>query len=115
MVALAGVSFGGVDLSYHIYHQGRFEADLRTFNAVQRTSPYSLSDLRLDISDIAGSKVDFSAYVKNVFNKRACIPEPQGVLNSAPNGTFGVAGTSGALQCIPLPPRMVGASLQARF
>ncbi len=112
---LAGVSLGGVELSYHIYHQSRFEADLRTFNPVQRTSPYSLSDLRLDINDIGGSKVDFSAYVKNVFNKEACIPEPQGVLNSAPNGTFGVAGTSGVLQCVPLPPRMIGASLQASF
>lgn len=113
--AIGGVKIDRVDLSWRYYHQGRFEADLRNFHPSQRTDPYSLSDLRLDIFDIGGRKIDFSAYVKNVFNKEACIPEPQGVLNSAPNGSFGVAGTSGALQCIPLPPRMVGASLQVAF
>jgi iron complex outermembrane receptor protein len=64
---------------------------------------------------IGGSRVDLGLFVKNVFNKQACIPEPQGVLNSAPNATFGVAGTSGVLQCIPLPPRMSGASLRVSF
>jgi iron complex outermembrane receptor protein len=113
--SVAGVSVDRVELSYHLYHQSRFEADLRSFNAMQRTSAYSLSDLRLDVVNIGGRKVDFSAFAKNVFNKEACVPEPQGVLNSAPNGTFGVAGTSGALQCVPLPPRMIGASLQVTF
>jgi iron complex outermembrane recepter protein len=112
---LAGLSFDRVDLSYHIYHQSRFEADMRTFNPMQQTSPYAMSDLRLDFIGIGGRKLDFSVFAKNIFNEEACIPEQQGVLNSAPNGTFGVAGTSGALQCIPLPPRMAGASLQARF
>ena len=112
---IAGLKIDGVELSYHIYHQSRFEADLRSFNPAQRTSPYSMSDVHLDITNIGGKKVDFSAFVKNVFNKEACVPEPQGVLNSAPNGSFGVAGTSGALQCVPLPPRMVGASLRATF
>ena len=112
---LAGVSFDRVDLSYHVYHQGRFEADMRTFNAMQRTSAYALSDIRLDIVNIGNSKVDLSLFAKNVFNEEACIPESQGVLNSAPNATFGVAGTSGVLQCIPLPPRMAGASLQVTF
>ncbi|MEI9891824.1 MAG: hypothetical protein WDN45_16265 [Caulobacteraceae bacterium] len=104
-----------VELSYHVYYQSRFEADLRSFNAAQRTSPYALSDVRLNIANIGGRHVDFSLFVKNVFNREACVPEPQGVLNSAPNGTFGVAGTSGALQCVPLAPRMIGASLQATF
>jgi iron complex outermembrane receptor protein len=112
---LAGLKIDRMELSYHLYHQSKFEADLRSFNAAQQTSPYSMSDVRLDIINIGGKKVDLSAFVKNVFNKEACIPEPQGVLNSAPNGSFGVAGTSGALQCVPLPPRMVGASLRASF
>ena len=38
-----------------------------------------------------------------------------GVLNSAPNGTFGTPGTSGLLQCIPLPPRMTGVTLGYKF
>ena len=113
--SLAGWPVDSVDLSYHLYHQSKFEADLRTFNAMQETSPYAMSDVRLDIFNIGGSRVDFSVFAKNIFNEEACIPEPQGVLNSAPNGTFGVARTSGALQCIPLPPRMAGATLQFTF
>ncbi len=104
-----------VELSYHVYYQSRFEADLRSFNAAQRTSPYALSDVRLNIANIGGRHVDFSLFVKNVFNREACVPEPQGVLNSAPNGTFGVAGDQRRLQCVPLAPRMIGASLQATF
>ena len=50
-----------------------------------------------------------------MFNEESCIPGQQGVLNSAPNGTFGVVGISGTLQCIPLPPRMAAASLQVSF
>ena len=112
---LGPVSAERVELSYHIYHQSKLEADLRSFNAAQQTSAYSLSDLRLDIIGLAGRKIDIGLFVKNVFNKQACIPEPQGVLNSAPNATFGVAGTSGVLQCVPLPPRMYGASLRFGF
>lgn len=112
---IAGLAVDGVELSYHIYHQGRFEADMRRFNPAQRTSPYSLSDLRLRIQNVGGGKADFSAFASNIFDKKACVPEPEGVLNSAPNGSFGVAGTSGALQCIPLPPRMLGATLGITF
>jgi iron complex outermembrane receptor protein len=112
---LGAVKMDSVQLGYRIYYQSRFEADLRSFNPMQRTSPYAMSDLRLDVINVGGKKVDLSAFVKNVFNKEACVPEPQGVLNSAPNGTFGVAGTSGALQCVPLPPRMFGVSLQVTF
>lgn len=112
---LAGLSLDRVDLSYHIYHQSRFEADMRTFNPMQQTSSYALSDMRLDFFGLGSGDIDFSLFAKNIFNEEACIPEQQGVLNSAPNGTFGVAGTSGALQCIPLPPRMAGASLQVSF
>jgi iron complex outermembrane receptor protein len=113
--SLGALPVDRVELSYHVYYQSRFEADLRSFNAAQQTSPYALSDMRLNIVNIGGRGVDFSAFVKNVFNREACVPEPQGMLNSAPNGTFGVAGTSGALQCVPLAPRMIGASLQMTF
>lgn len=113
--AIAGVSIDRMDLSYHVYHQSKFEADMRNFNAAQETSAYTLSDLRLDIVNIGHSGLDLSIFAKNIFNKEACVPEPQGVLNSAPNASFGVAGTSGVLQCVPLPPRMAGASLQATF
>jgi iron complex outermembrane receptor protein len=104
-----------VELSYHLYYQSRFEADLRSFNPAQQTSSYSMSDLRLDVVNLGGKKIDFSVFVKNIFNTEACIPEPQGVLNSAPNGSFGVKGTSGALQCVPMPPRIFGISLQKTF
>ena len=43
---------------------------------------------------------------------RSALPEYVGVLNSAPNATFGVAGTSGVLQCVPLAPRMAGLTLR---
>ena len=51
----------------------------------------------------------------NALNQKACIPEFNGTLNSAPNGSFNTPGTSGVLQCIPLPPRMSGLSLEYRF
>jgi iron complex outermembrane receptor protein len=112
---LPGLAFDRVDLSYHAYYQSRFEADLRSFNPVQQTSGYALSDIRVDVINIGGRNIDFSAFVTNLFDTHACVPEVQGVLNSAPNATYGVAGTSGVLQCLPLPPRMAGASLKFTF
>jgi iron complex outermembrane recepter protein len=109
------LSVDRVSLSYHIHDHSRFEADMRTFNPMQQTSPHEMSAMRLEIIVLGGGNIDFSLFAKNIFNEEACVPEQQGVLNSVPNGTFGVAGTSGALQCIPLPPRMAGASLQVSF
>ena len=51
----------------------------------------------------------------NVLNTPVCMPEYNGVLNSAPNSSFGVANTAGVLQCVPLPPRMSGVQVQYRF
>ena len=51
----------------------------------------------------------------NVVNTQACLPEYNGVLNSAPNSSFGIANTSGVLQCVPLPPRMAGITLGYKF
>jgi iron complex outermembrane receptor protein len=111
-----GLSFAEtLQLSYHAYYQSRFEADLRPYNPVQKTTSYTMSDVRLDLLNIAAKKVDLGLFARNVFNKEACVPEPSGVLNSAPNGTFGVANTSGVLQCVPLPPRTYGMTLSMSF
>ena len=72
-------------------------------------------NLRVDVRNIGGSGAEFAAFVTNATNKRACQPEPQGVLGSTPQGSFGVVGTSGLLQCLPLPPRMAAASLSYKF
>ncbi len=52
-----------------------------------------MSDMRLDFIGLGRRNIDFSLFAKNIFGEEACIPEQQGVLNSA-GGTFGVAGTS---------------------
>ena len=61
-----------------------------------------------------GQKVS-TLFVNNATNQKACGPEYVGVLNSAPNATFGVANTSGVLQCVPLAPRMAGVQAIYRF
>jgi hypothetical protein len=53
--------------------------------------------------------------MNNALNTKACNPEFVGVLSSAPNGSFTTPGTSGVLQCVPLPPRESGISLQYKF
>ena len=112
---MGAASFDRAQLSWHVYWQNANQASLTGYNVSQEMKGYSLSNIRFDLFNVAGRRVDFSAYVTNVFNTEACIPEPQGVLNSAPNATFGTAGTSGVLQCVPLPPRMYGASLAYSF
>ena len=89
---MAGLSVDRADLTYHIYHQSRFEADRRTFNPMQQASPCEMSDMRLDVIGLGGGNIDFRLFARNIFNEEACIPGQQGVLNSAPNGTFGVVG-----------------------
>jgi iron complex outermembrane receptor protein len=112
---LGTTAFDEMVLSARGYWQSHYMADQRPYNPVQHTTAYTLVNLRLDIAGIAGRKIDFSVFADNVFNRKACLPESQGVLGSAPQGSFGVAGTSGLLQCLPLAPRMAGASLQHRF
>ena len=72
-------------------------------------------NLRLDFLNIAGKNLDLALYMNNALNTPACLPEYNGVLNSAPNGTFGSPNTSGVLQCIPLAPRMMGVTLGYKF
>ena len=113
--AVAGLTFDEVTLSARAYWQARNEADTRPYNPSQLTSDYTLVNLRLDIANIGGSMANFAAFITNATNNRVCQPEPAGVLGSSPQGTFGVVGTSGVVQCLPLPPRMVGATLSYRF
>ena len=108
-------AFGEATFSVRAYWQSRYEYNAAPYNPAQATSPYALVNLRLDIAGVAGSKADVGIFATNLLNQEACLPESQGVLNSAPNGTFGVAGTSGLLQCLPLPPRMVGGELKFNF
>lgn len=112
---LAGLPLGDVLFTAHYYWQSRYLADMRAFNPAQRTFAYGLLNFRLEFTDIGHSKADLALFMNNVANTEACLPEYNGVLNSAPNGTFGVANTSGLLQCIPLPPRMTGITLGYKF
>jgi iron complex outermembrane receptor protein len=112
---IGDVSLGDLVLSAHYSWQSRYLADLQGFNASQQTSPYGMLNMRLGLQDIARSGADLAVFVNNVTNQQACVPEYNGVLNSAPNATFGVAGTSGVLQCVPLAPRMAGVTLDYKF
>jgi iron complex outermembrane receptor protein len=105
-----------VALTANWYWQSRFLADFTGFRYPdQQAAGYGMTNFRVDVENIAGSKISLAAFVTNAFDKKACQPESgstggggAGVLNSAPNATFGVAGASGVLQCVPLPPRMFG-------
>ncbi len=112
---LGGLPLGDVQLTGHYYWQSRYLADLRNYNPSQRTFAYGLFNMRLSFSDFLHSKADLSLFMNNVANTQACLPEYNGVLNSAPNGTFGTPNTSGLLQCIPLAPRMTGIQLTYHF
>ena len=112
---IAGVPVDDVSLTAHYYWQSRYNADLRTFDPSQRTGAYGLLDFRATVSGIAGSKFDFGVYMTNVANTPVCMPEYNGVLNSAPNSTFGIKNTAGVLQCVPLAPRMSGITLGYKF
>ena len=115
VTAIGPITFEEFVLTARSYWQSANRADRRPYSVRQLTSDYELVDLRLDIRDIAGSRVHLAGFMTNATNKRACTPESQGVLGFTPQGSFGVAGTSGVVQCLPLPPRMTGASLSYRF
>ena len=74
-----------------------------------------LDELRIDVVNIADKNVDLALTMNNALNTPACLPEYNGVLGSAPQGTFGIVNTSGVLQCVPLAPRMSGITLKYRF
>jgi iron complex outermembrane receptor protein len=112
---LAGLPLGDTLFTAHYYWQSRYLADMRNYNPVQRTFAYGLLNFRAEFTNFAHSNADLAVFMNNVVNTQACLPEYTGVLNSAPNGTFGTPGTSGLLQCIPLPPRMTGVTLGYKF
>lgn len=112
---LIDLPLGDAIWTMHYYWQSRHLADMRTFNPAQRSFAYGLLNLRMEFTDIARTGMNLAGFVNNAAGTKACLPEYNGVLNSAPNGTFGVANTSGVLQCIPLAPRMSGLELNYRF
>lgn len=112
---LGGLPLGDTVFTAHYYWQSRYLADLRSFNPLQRTFAYGLLNFRLEFTDVGHTKADLAVFMNNVANTEACLPEYNGVLNSAPNGTFGSPNTSGVLQCVPLPPRMTGVTLGYKF
>ena len=101
--------------SGHYFWQSRYLANLQNYNPSQQSASYGMLNLQLSLLDIGNSGADMSVFVNNATNQQACLPEYVGVLNSAPNATFGVAGTSGVLQCVPLAPRMAGIQAIYRF
>ncbi len=112
---LSGISIDDLTMTAHYFWQSRTLADLRSFDPSQRAGSYGMLDLRLDIENVAGKNVDLGIYMSNVLNTPACLPEYNGVLNSAPNSSFGIANTAGVLQCVPLPPRMAGITVGYKF
>jgi len=112
---IAGLPVKDLVFTAHYFWQSRYLAELANFNPSQETSPYGMLNLQLNLLGIGQSDADLSLFVNNATNQKACVPEYQGVLNSAPNATFGVAGTSGVLQCVPLAPRMSGIQAIYRF
>ena len=108
---LGGLPLGDTTFTAHYYWQSRYLADLRAYNPSQRTFAYGLLNFRLEFTDAGHTGADLALFMNNVANTQACLPEYNGVLNSAPNGTFGSPGTSGVLQCIPQAPRMTGVTL----
>jgi iron complex outermembrane receptor protein len=112
---LGGLPLGDTVFTAHYYWQSRYLADMRTFNPMQRTFAYGLLNFRLEFTDVGHTHADLAIFMNNVANTQACLPEYNGVLNSAPNGSFGQINTSGVLQCIPLAPRMTGVTLGYKF
>ena len=116
-----GLPVEDLALTASAYNQSNYRTVLTGYHASQKVFGYTLANLRLAARDIAGTGVDLSANVSNAFNKKACLAEPggtgggAGVLASTPNATFGVPNTSGITQCVPVPPRMISATLRYAF
>ncbi len=118
-----GLPIENLSIGGQIYAQSHFAADTQGFNPAQTTQGYLLTDFRVGIQNIYNSDISLSGFVTNAFNTQACQPESgnsgsgagAGLLNSVPTATFGTPGTSGVLQCIPLPPRMFGVTGKYTF
>ena len=118
-----GLPVDDIAVTANWYWQDKFLAVFNGFQfPTQQAAGYGMTNFHVAVDNILGSDVSVGAYVNNAFNKKACYPESgstggggAGVLNSAPNATFGVANTSGVLQCVPLAPRMFGFTLKYMF
>jgi iron complex outermembrane receptor protein len=118
-----GLPVDDVSFTANWYWQSKFLAVFTGFQfPAQQAAGYGMTNLHFAVDNIMGSNVSIGGYVSNLFNKKACYPESgstggggAGVLNSAPNATFGTANTSGVLQCVPLAPQMFGFNVKYAF
>jgi iron complex outermembrane receptor protein len=120
---LGGLPVDDVSLTANWYWQSKFLGNFTGFQfPAQQAAGYGMTNLRLNIDNIAETNTSVSFQVSNLFDKKACYPESgttggggAGLLNSAPNATFGTPNTSGVLQCVPLAPRMFAVNLKYVF
>jgi iron complex outermembrane receptor protein len=112
---IGDLSVSDMRFTAHYYWESRYLANLQGFDPSQQTSPYGMLNLQIRLVDLGRAGADMTLFMNNVTDQKACTPEFNGVLNSVPSATFGVVGTSGVLQCVPLPPRMTGMSLEYKF
>ena len=113
---IVGIPVDDVALTAHYYWQSAYPAAPSAYiNPVTRAGSFGMLNLRVDVPNLGGKGFDFAFYMNNALNTTACLPEYNGVLSTAPQGTATVVGSSGALQCVPLPPRMAGISLAYKF
>ena len=112
---IAGLPIDDLTFTAHYYWQSRYLANMTGFDPSQRTGAYGMLNFRADFANVGGRNVDLGVFMTNVLNTPACLPEYSGQLGSAPQGSFGMANTSGVLQCVPLPPRMTGMTLGYKF
>ncbi len=107
---------GEVSLGAQWYWQSTVRADYTGIKFPDRKAlGYQFTNLRLNVTDIAGTAATLSGAVTNVFNKAACLPEYNGVLNNVPNATQNQPNTSGIAQCVPAPPRQFSLTLRYAF
>ena len=112
---IAGLSLDDVLLTAHYYWQSRYLANMTGFDPSQRTVAYGMLNVRIEALNLGGQNANLAFFMNNVANTEACLPEYNGVLSSAPQGSFGIPNTSGVLQCVPLPPRMTGLTLEYKY
>ena len=111
-----GLPIGEVSLGAQWYWQSTVRADYSGIKFPNRKAlGYQFTNLRLNITEIAGTPASLSGGVTNLFNKAACLPEYNGTLNSVPNATQNTPNTSGIVQCVPAPPRQFSVTLRYQF
>lgn len=111
-----GLPIGEISLGAQWYWQSTVRADYSGIKFPERKAlGYQFTNLRLNITEIAGTAASLSGAVTNLFNKAACLPEYNGALNNVPNATQNTPNTSGIVQCVPAPPRQFSLTLRYSF